>query len=84
MQPVEYKYWQKTYCRRGVKYWVQEPGAIMLLAHIVMLRKEDAGDSNSAPAKMSSRLALGDDAESSPTNLTAATNTDTNDAKKLC
>jgi hypothetical protein len=42
-----------------------------------MSRKEDVDDSNSAPAKMSSRLALGDDAESCPTDLTAtATNTD--------
>lgn len=51
----------------------------MVPVHTVMSRKEDVGDSNSAPAKLFSRLALGNDAESSPTDSTVATNTDTND-----
>lgn len=51
----------------------QQPVANVVLVHTVMSRKEDVGDSNSAPTKLFSRLALGD-AESSPTDLTAATN----------
>jgi hypothetical protein len=52
----------------------------MFLVHTaMMLGKEDVG---SAPAEMFSRLALGDDAESSPADLTSAT-TDMNDQDKV-
>lgn len=50
----------------------------MVLVHTVMARKEE--DVGSAPAEMFSRLALGDDAQSSPADLTSATmNTDKQD-----
>ena len=55
----------------------------MVPVHTVMSRKEDVGDSNSAPAKMSSRLALGDNAESWPTDLTATNTDDPDNAVQL-